>query len=40
MTAFKKPLKPFLVPLDEGELTSYHRMRIPEPAPQAAAVNA
>ena len=38
MTAFKKPVKPFLVPLDEGELTSYHRMRIPEPV--AAAVSA
>ena len=29
MEAFKRPVAPYLVPLDEGERRSYYRIRVP-----------
>jgi succinate dehydrogenase/fumarate reductase flavoprotein subunit len=32
MTLFKRPVEPYIIPMDEEELTEYHRLRIePEP---------
>jgi succinate dehydrogenase/fumarate reductase flavoprotein subunit len=30
MVAFKRPVAPYIVPLETGELTSYHRIRVPQ----------
>ena len=37
MTAFKRPVAPYIVPLDAGELTSHHRIRVRPSAAGAAA---
>jgi succinate dehydrogenase/fumarate reductase flavoprotein subunit len=29
MVAFKRPVEPYLFPIDDGELKTYHRLRIP-----------
>jgi succinate dehydrogenase/fumarate reductase flavoprotein subunit len=36
MTAFKRPVAPYLVPLAESELSSYHHIRVPAASPIAA----
>jgi succinate dehydrogenase/fumarate reductase flavoprotein subunit len=38
MTAFKRPVAPYIVPLDAGELTSYHRIRV-RPTTPSLSVN-
>jgi succinate dehydrogenase/fumarate reductase flavoprotein subunit len=31
MVAFKRPVAPYIVPLDAAELSSYHHLRVPSP---------
>jgi hypothetical protein len=36
MTCFKRPIAPYIVPLDEQEKTAYQRLRVQRGAPQPA----
>jgi hypothetical protein len=37
MTVFKRPVAPYIVPLDAAELRGYHALRIAQPSPPRAA---
>jgi succinate dehydrogenase/fumarate reductase flavoprotein subunit len=39
MVAFKRPVAPYIVPLETGELTSYHRIRVPQAANPSLTAN-
>jgi len=39
MELFKRPVAPYVVPLDDDELRGYHKLRIPrQPEPPAARI--
>jgi hypothetical protein len=35
MVAFKRPVAPYIVPLDAAELSSYHHIRVPNAQDQS-----
>ena len=39
MVAFKRPVEPYIVPVDESELSSYHRIRVKPPQPPSPSTN-
>ena len=39
MALFKRPVAPYIVPLDAAELNSYHHIRVPSAGPQNVAVS-